>query len=264
MKAIINILGFLFPVIMYAQNTINTVGGSANMSNATFEWSIGETTVIKTNTSANIHVTHGVLQPVRVTFLGCTTLINPHNGATEVSVNTSIDWNAISGVTGYRLTIGTSPDGTNIQNSLDVGNVTSYTPTIPFPENTTIYVRLIPYNTIREAEECLEESFTTGKLIELIIPKGFSPNEDGIHDFWEIKGIENYPQNAVSIYNRWGDKVFDINKYNNSSNVFKGRANKLNKIGAKELPSGTYFYMINYKRNTSGWKSLKGFVVIKR
>ncbi|SED16571.1 gliding motility-associated C-terminal domain-containing protein [Tenacibaculum sp. MAR_2009_124] len=92
---------------------------------------------------------------------------------------------------------------------------------------------------------------------------GFSPDDDGINEYWEIPGIENYPKNKVFIYNRWGDLVFEISDYNNSSNVFGGTANKKRSLGADELPEGTYFFQIKID-NPQHQKEQTGFLVLKR
>ncbi|TXK74001.1 hypothetical protein FT993_03860, partial [Mesonia sp. HuA40] len=95
----------------------------------------------------------------------CTSLSNPLNTATNVSVNTAIDWNAITEADGYLLSLGTNPGGTSILNNQDVGNVTSFTPTNPLPSNTTIYVSITPYNSAGNASACTEESFTTETIV---------------------------------------------------------------------------------------------------
>ncbi|WP_456243520.1 T9SS type B sorting domain-containing protein [Tenacibaculum xiamenense] len=92
---------------------------------------------------------------------------------------------------------------------------------------------------------------------------GFSPDGDGINEYWEIPGIENYPENKVSIYNRWGDLVFEIANYNNSSNVFRGIANKKRSLGADALPEGTYFFQIKID-HPQHQKEQTGFLVLKR
>jgi gliding motility-associated-like protein len=43
----------------------------------------------------------------------------------------------------------------------------------------------------------------------LFFPEGFSPNGDGKNDFFTIKGILDFPENELTIYNRWGEKVFE-------------------------------------------------------
>lgn len=262
MKVIINILGLLFPVIMYAQNTLNTVGGSVSMSNATFEWSIGETTVITTNTSANIHVTHGLLQPIKTVMISCITSSTPLNREIDVPVDTNIEWIAIDNALGYYVSIGTTSGGTDIVNN-ELVTGTSYSLTNHFPKGITIYMSIVPFNSVGNATGCSEIIFTTEKLYNET-KYGISPNGDGINDFWIIGNIEKYPENIVSIYNRWGDLIFQTKGYNNQSKVFNGRANKLNSIGGGELPSGTYFFLIENIPRNHQLKKRQGFLVLKR
>jgi gliding motility-associated-like protein len=83
---------------------------------------------------------------------------------------------------------------------------------------------------------------------------GVTPNNDGINDDWIIKGIEEFKDNEVEIFNRWGQSVWKEKAYNNSSVVFKG----LNSKGDK-LIDGTYFYAIVPDKNT---KPIKGWLEI--
>src|SRR5690606_38801434 len=100
-------------------------------------------------------------------LLNCTALKNPLNNAVDVPLNSTIQWDASATATGYRISIGTSSGGTDIVNNKDLGNVTSYTPVADFPEDATIYVRIIPYNKAGDATGCSEEHFTTEKLINI-------------------------------------------------------------------------------------------------
>ena len=97
----------------------------------------------------------------------------------------------------------------------------------------------------------------------LVTPRGFSPNQDGINDFWKIKGIEQYPDNSVYIYNRWGNLVFAMEDYDNAKNVFVGQANRLTGLGASTLPNGTYFYKIVIDQ-AHGLPETEGYIVLKR
>jgi gliding motility-associated-like protein len=74
------------------------------------------------------------------------------------------------------------------------------------------------------------------------IPAGFSPNGDGINDLFIISGIINYPSLSMSVYNRWGNLVFDASPYQNNWN---GRSNSSVAISGEVLPIGTYFYIID-------------------
>ena len=72
----------------------------------------------------------------------CPALLSPVEGATDVPVESTISWEAVQGVTGYIISIGTSPGDTDIVNEQQVGNDTSFTPTQGLPELTTVYVTL--------------------------------------------------------------------------------------------------------------------------
>ena len=54
--------------------------------------------------------------------------------------------------------------------------------------------------------------------IEIFIPEGFTPNSDGINDYFEITGIDNYPENELLIFNRWGNLVYKAKPYKNDWN----------------------------------------------
>ncbi|MBN4062079.1 gliding motility-associated C-terminal domain-containing protein [Bacteroidales bacterium AH-315-I05] len=75
---------------------------------------------------------------------------------------------------------------------------------------------------------------------ELHIYTGITPNGDGQNDQWIIDGIIAYPNNEVMIFNRWGDKVWEGNGYDNLNVVWAGK----NSNNA-ELPDGSYYYIVN-------------------
>ena len=77
---------------------------------------------------------------------------------------------------------------------------------------------------------------------DFFIPEGFSPNGDGINDVFFIRGIDNYSNNAFSVFNRWGDKVFSASNY---QNTWDGKATMGTRVGGDELPVGTYFYTLD-------------------
>ncbi|CAM1369582.1 protein of unknown function [Tenacibaculum soleae] len=183
-----------------------------------------------------------------VVIPSCAVLNNPSDGTTNVSVSTNLSWLSIATATGYKVSIGASSGATDVVNNEDVGNVLSYNPTTDFLSNTTYYITITAYNTAGDATGCLETSFTTEKRDD--IKYGFSPDGDGINEYWEIKEIEQYPKNVVSIYNRWGDMVFEIIGYDNNLRVFRGEANKKKVLGAGALPSGTYFFQYSNYRDT--------------
>ena len=91
-----------------------------------------------------------------------------------------------------------------------------------------------------------------------VIPEGFSPNGDGVNETFNIDGIENYPKNVFEIFNRWGDKVYDAQPYENAWN---GRSTLGLRVGGNELPVGTYFYVLDLG---DGTPPFKGTVYLNR
>ena len=77
---------------------------------------------------------------------------------------------------------------------------------------------------------------------DFFIPEGFSPNGDGINDLFVIRGIQNYPANKIVIYNRWGNKVFEASPYLNN---WDGKATTGLRVNGNDLPTGTYFYLLD-------------------
>jgi gliding motility-associated-like protein len=91
----------------------------------------------------------------------------------------------------------------------------------------------------------------------LLVYNAVSPNNDGLNDYLRILNIENYPKNKFTVFNRWGDKVFEIDDYDNIENIFKGRSN-IN--GEKDLVNGTYFYVLQTEKDA---QKVNGFLVLK-
>lgn len=70
-----------------------------------------------------------------------------------------------------------------------------------------------------------------------------SPNGDGVNDVLVIDGLEESPNNHLSIYNRYGQKVFEKINY---TNEFGGVSNTGNLILSQDqgLAEGVYFYVV--------------------
>jgi gliding motility-associated-like protein len=88
----------------------------------------------------------------------------------------------------------------------------------------------------------------------LVIPQGFSPNNDGLNDTFEIIGIGLYPENELHVYNVWGKEVFSMDGYDNS---WDGKASTGVSSGEK-LPTGTYYYILKLGND----RVVKGFVYL--
>jgi len=86
---------------------------------------------------------------------------------------------------------------------------------------------------------------------EIKVYNALSPNGDGKHDVLEIENILLFPDNKINIFNRWGDKVYSEQGYDNTTKVFDGGS----------LPDGTYYYVLEPGK---GRKIIEGFIVLKR
>lgn len=73
-------------------------------------------------------------------------------------------------------------------------------------------------------------------VLPLFIPNAFTPNGDGVHDVWEVQGLERFADLKVEIYNRWGNLIYS------SRGSYKPWDGKKN---GEYMPVGTYYYVID-------------------
>ena len=101
---------------------------------------------------------------------------------------------------------------------------------------------------------------------ELIIPEGFSPNDDGIHDEFDVEGLSNlYPDFKMVIYNRWGIMVYDYTHNGNPLTEpfwWDGYSRGRMTLGNGPAPVGTYFYTLYF--NKDGAKPRSGYLYLNR
>ena len=91
---------------------------------------------------------------------GCTELFSPADGEGNVPLSPLLQWSAVPGAEGYRVSIGTSPFLNDILDNANLGNVTE-TDVIAFEPNRVYYVRIVPYNIAGEALDCDQTNFST-------------------------------------------------------------------------------------------------------
>ena len=78
-------------------------------------------------------------------------------------------------------------------------------------------------------------------------PNVFTPNNDGKNDLLVFKNLNQYPENELIIYNRWGKKIYQQSPY-------------LNDWNGDNQKDGTYYYIVKIP----GQKNTEGFVTIIR
>jgi gliding motility-associated-like protein len=95
----------------------------------------------------------------------------------------------------------------------------------------------------------------------IVVYNAVSANQDDqINAILTISNIDAFPNNRVSIFNRWGDKVFEMKGYKNDDpqKVFYGNSNV---GGNNELPAGTYYYVVD---KGDGSALVNGYLSLKR
>lgn len=106
---------------------------------------------------------------------------------------------------------------------------------IASPETSTTY-----YLSASESNCTVSDSVTINVEELIVIPEAFTPNDDGVNDIFRILEIENYPNCLVTIYDRWGQRVFTSTGYT-ADKWWNGEN------GGRLVPSGTYFYVIELR-----------------
>jgi len=89
---------------------------------------------------------------------------------------------------------------------------------------------------------------------DIIIYNVMTPNGDGLNDIFMIQNIDRYPDNKVQIFNRWGVEVYSTEGYSiDNGNVFSGFSDGRATVRRGErLPTGTYYYLIEYEDPDTG------------
>jgi len=80
---------------------------------------------------------------------------------------------------------------------------------------------------------------------------GFSPNSDGENDVLYIDGLQNFPNNTLSVFSKWGTEIFNKKNYQNDwSGIWEGQP----------IPDGTYFYVFE----DGNGSTYSGYVQVNR
>lgn len=123
--------------------------------------------------------------------------------------------------------------------------------------------RLSPSGGGREVEIVLHDADTNSipylrqiefkdTFVDLVIPTGFTPNEDRVNDTWEIENLGRYEDYNVTVYSRYGQMVFETRSYLKEwDGSHKGNL----------VPVGAYYYIININKFE---KVFKGTVTVLR
>ncbi|WP_178983866.1 T9SS type B sorting domain-containing protein [Winogradskyella helgolandensis] len=139
-------------------------------------------------------------------------------------------------------------DGTSFQSENVFTNISEGLNTLYVQDSNGCIVRFISFEIQPAADE-------------LFIPNGFSPNNDGENEWFNIQGLYDvYTNHKLEIYNRYGTLIFE----GNNTKKWFGIANKGVMHNDKVLPVGTYFYALYLNEPNTDSKPLMGWVYLNK
>jgi gliding motility-associated-like protein len=130
----------------------------------------------------------------------------------------------------------------------EISNPYNLNPLVYPSANKKYTLKVTTENNCYTVEDEMEVKIYNG----IFIPNTFTPNADGKNDTWNIPALEIYPLHEITVFNRYGQIVFQT-KQN-----FIGWDGTY--MGAQQ-PAGVYTYIINLRNNTT---PIKGTVLIVR
>ncbi|MCG8762209.1 T9SS type B sorting domain-containing protein [Tenacibaculum finnmarkense] len=108
---------------------------------------------------------------------------------------------------------------------------------------------------VTDARDCEVMLLVTGRYVSISVLNLFTPDGDGINDFWYPLEVENYHNIKVYIYDRYARK---IQNYQGLTQGWDGT------YQGKPLPAGDYWYTIYYNELSGEEKKLMGHFTLYR
>ena len=153
---------------------------------------------------------------------------------------------------GYPVTLSATVQGDNISYNweppLYMSDATSLNPTVS-PPNDFVYTLFVQSSVGCTNKDSVRVTVAPG----IFIPNAFTPNNDGVNDFWRVPFIDPGLGAEVNVFNRWGQLV-----YHSSASIvsWDGRLN------GKLQPADVYVYVISFKK--ASLPGIKGIVTLIR
>lgn len=111
-------------------------------------------------------------------------------------------------------------------------------------ESSVVITNKGTYKVVKEINGCRLEQTITVTNVNCKIPKGISPNDDQLNDFFDLSNLD---VKQLKIFNRYGTEVYSKSPYQKE---WDGKANN-----GHYLPDGTYYYLIDFEsgKSKTGW-----------
>lgn len=101
--------------------------------------------------------------------------------------------------------------------------------------------RFVIYNSgeyaiyIRDAMGCVYTTVVTLEFVPIYVPNFFTPDGDGVNDFWKPANLTQFPNALVLVYDRYGREVALLDYVQEWDGLYQN----------SEMPSGDYWYVVD-------------------
>jgi gliding motility-associated-like protein len=115
---------------------------------------------------------------------------------------------------------------------------------IVMPTETTTYSVLITDSNGCEFRDEVEICVLDSQLDLIKAVSIITPNNDGQNDNLQFNGLESFPDNNLTVFNRWGNVIYEADGYQTDDFRWDGTRQ------GQPLPAGTYYYVLNFDEFT--------------
>ncbi len=109
------------------------------------------------------------------------------------------------------------------------------------PKDSTQYVAIITDENQCVKIDTVNVAVASDPLAAITAINLITPNDDGKNDVLEFVGAEKFPSNALKVYNRWGDLIYQKVNYQKDDERFDGT------YKGEQVPAGTYYYILSFQ-----------------
>ena len=178
-----------------------------------------------------------------------TGVLEPDN---EVSLNWTNFEGWMMGVNQYFVDI--FDDQGTLLESVPAGGGLSLTDNAPEWDSQILFYQIRAVSNDPAPRESLSNLFRVQLEVLIFLPNAFTPNDDGLNDFFEAEG-QFFQEFSMKIFNRWGEIIFvSDNKDVGWDGTFSG----------KLMPEGTYVYRVDVTDFTDLKTTRTGGVLLLR
>jgi gliding motility-associated-like protein len=139
-----------------------------------------------------------------------------------------------------------------------VGTSTLQNPSFDFPDTGLFQVKLTSFHPTTNCPDTITRTVDIMPAVMLQLPNAFTPNNDAKNDFFTVSGsFDGLFDYNMSIWNRWGEKVYETTDIRIGWNGLKNNS-------GEESPQGIYVYKVIYSTGRGDRQVQEGHVTLLR